>query len=202
MLWREGNTITYQIDECHVFTCPTERERSLQRLVLDWLFDMAEEGFEIIDTVKKLEQHYQSFLLDYIEYLFAEGTESRSESAIDKQLEEPIKSDIGVLRYVRENPDNLPVLETPSLTDVFRVPMERRPYERGERSPEPCREADSCGCSRDGCPGNPTVSFRPFAVKDFIGEFSAAEFMNTYRSMEPIGIEQSWFTQSWPGSYV
>lgn len=142
MLWREGNAITYQIDECHAFTCPVDRERSLQRLVLDWLFDMAEEGFEIIDTVKKLEQLYQSFLLDYIEYLF--------ESAIDRKLmnEEfpdvfctqwkrpfgetdfnagPIKSDIGVLRYVRENPDNLPVLETSSLTDIFRLQTERRP---------------------------------------------------------------------------
>lgn len=112
---------------------------------------------------------YQSFLLDYIEYLI--------ESAIDKQLAEPIKSDIGVLRYVRENPDNLPVFETPSLINLFRVQTERQPYEQGKRSPEPCREADSCGCSRDGCPGNSA-------------------------SMEPIGIEQSWFTQSWPGSYV
>ena len=73
MLWRDGDFIKFQYDLWHYYVCPISEIDLAFKHLRDWF---GYRGY----PYSLSEQLYQSFLLDYIEYLF--------ESAIDRHLAE------------------------------------------------------------------------------------------------------------------
>ena len=73
MIWRDGDYIKFQYDEWHYYVCLIDEIDQACELLRDWF---VYRGYTYVFT----EQLYQSFLLDYIEYLF--------ESAIERHLAE------------------------------------------------------------------------------------------------------------------
>ncbi len=88
MLWRvvdpdprgDGDWIRYQDDNDWMFTLnvPLSMEKKFDKEMEDWIFDLIMDNDSRFDMAAKVLPLYQSFLLDYIEYLI--------ESSIDRQI--------------------------------------------------------------------------------------------------------------------
>lgn len=157
MIWRDGHRLVFEHDG-YVLKFNHCLDTNIKDSIIFWIETKVNRGDPDFDMHSKVFHFYQSFLLDYISYLF--------ESAIDRQLalEEcpivdvlccsfkrpfgetdfnanPVKSDIGVLNYIRENPDDLPVLKP---IDVKKTWLKqnwprllKRPGEHGYKKYEP-----------------------------------------------------------------
>lgn len=96
MLWRDGDRIIFEYDFANVTVIPIHSESDINRDI-----ETAIRGWADVPHIQ------QVFKSDFEEYLI--------ESAIDRQL----AMEGGIFNYIRENPDNLPVLPMKDFTDMF-----------------------------------------------------------------------------------